>query len=254
MPAMPSHPQSPAHEAAPPQLRRLGLEEAAACLAAGGIVIFPTETLYAIGCRADKASACGRLCALKGRPQGSPLPLLAADSTQAARAVRLDAAPRSLVERFWPGPLSLLLPALPALAPEARNDNGFAALRVTSHPLAAKLAALAGGPLTASSANFSGGAPAARAEELDPALLAALARDGTATGLLAARTPDDEPRGGLPSTLVEPLPGGRSLRLLRAGAVSAEALTAAGFRLVLRGGPGAPSVAGKSGPRPPTRY
>ncbi|MDE6733932.1 MAG: Sua5/YciO/YrdC/YwlC family protein, partial [Desulfovibrio sp.] len=105
------------------------------------------------------------------------------------------------------------------------------ALRVTSHPLAAKLAALAGGALTASSANFSGAAPAARAEELDPALLAALARAGADTGLLAARSADEEPRGGLPSTLVQPLPGARSLRLLRAGAVSAEALKAAGFRL-----------------------
>ncbi|MDE7371431.1 MAG: Sua5/YciO/YrdC/YwlC family protein, partial [Desulfovibrio sp.] len=162
---MPSHPQSPSPGGATrPQLRRLGLEEAAATLAAGGIVIFPTETLYAIGCRADKACACARLCALKGRPQGSPLPLLAPDVVQAAKAVRLDEAPRGLIERFWPGPLSLLLPALPLLAPEARNTEGLAALRVTSHPLAAKLAALAGGALTASSANFSGGAPAARAD------------------------------------------------------------------------------------------
>lgn len=200
-------------------------------LAAGGIVIFPTETLYAIGCRADKAPACTRLCALKGRPHGSPLPLLAADVVQAATAVRLDAAPAALVERFWPGPLSLLLPALPALAPEARNAEGLAALRVTSHPLAAKLAALAGGALTASSANFSGAAPAAHADELDPALLAALARESKDTGLLAARFPEEEPRGGLPSTLVQPLSGGRALRLLRAGSVSAEALKTAGFRL-----------------------
>lgn len=235
MPAMPSLPRQP--RAPRGELRRLGLEEAAHCLAAGGIVIFPTETLYAIGCRADKPDACARLCALKGRPAGSPLPLLAANTAQAARAVRLEAAP-PLLRRFWPGPLSLLLPALPELAPQVRNADGLAALRVTPHPLAARLAALAGGALTASSANFSGGRPAPRAGELDAALLAALAAqegapDGCAAGLLAARAPEEEPGGGLPSTLALPLSGsgGRSLRVLRQGAVSAQALMAAGFRL-----------------------
>lgn len=238
MPAMPSPPPQPARARAPRgKLRHLSLEEAAHCLAAGGIVIFPTETLYAIGCRADKPDACARLCALKGRPAGSPLPLLAADAAQAARAVRLEAAP-PLLRRFWPGPLSLLLPALPGLAPQARNGDGLAALRVTPHPLAARLAALAGGALTASSANFSGAVPAARAQDLDAALLAALAAlegapDGCAAGLLAARAPEEEPGGGLPSTLALPLAGtGKpALRVLRQGAVSAEALTAAGFRL-----------------------
>lgn len=194
--------------------------------------------MYAIGCRADKPDACARLCALKGRPAGSPLPLLAADTAQAARAVRLEAAPPPLLRRFWPGPLSLLLPALPGLAPQVRNADGRAALRVTPHPLAARLAALAGGALTASSANFSGGAPAARAGELDAALLAALAGPeavphSPAGGLLAARAPEEEPGGGLPSTLALPLSGtgGPSLRVLRQGAVSADALMAAGFRL-----------------------
>ena len=229
---MPSHPLVPARDDAPgPKLRRLGLEEAAACLAAGGVVIFPTETLYAIGCRADKGAACALVRAIKGRPRASPLPLLAADTAQAGRAVRLDAAPGALLQRFWPGPLSLLLPARAPLAPEARNARGLAALRVTSHPLAARLAALAGFALTASSANFSGGAPAARAEELDPALLDSLARAGADTGLLVAGAPGEEPGGGPPSTLVAPLPDGRGLRILRAGAVSAEALGEAGFRV-----------------------
>ena len=232
MPAMPPHPPIPPRgRGRPPQLPRLGLEEAAATLARGGIVIFPTETLYAIGCRADKAPACVRIREIKGRPDGSPLPLLAGDREQAARAVRLEAAPERLLEVFWPGPLSLLLPALPGIAPEARNGDGLAALRVTSHPLAGRLAALAGFALTASSANFSGGAPAARAEGLDAALLAALARSGDDVGLLAASAPEDEPQGGAPSTLAQPCvgPEGIFLRLFREGAVSAKALAAAGF-------------------------
>ncbi|MBD5646877.1 MAG: Sua5/YciO/YrdC/YwlC family protein [Desulfovibrio sp.] len=232
MPPLP--PILPRGRARPPELPRLGLEEAAASLARGGIVIFPTETLYAIGCRVDKALACARICAIKGRPEGSPLPLLAADREQAARTVWLEAAPEHLLEAFWPGPLSLLLPALPGVAPEARNGAGLAALRVTSHPLAARLAALAGFALTASSANFSGGAPAARAEDLDAGLLAALARSGGEVGLLTASAPEEEPHGGLPSTLAQPLAGpeGTTLRLLREGAVSAKALAAAGFRVL----------------------
>ena len=186
--------------------------------------------MYAIGCRADKARACASLCALKGRPEGSPLPLLAGDVAQAARTVRLAKAPPSLTALFWPGPLSLLLPAMPGVAPQARNAGGLSALRVSPHPLAATLAKLAGAALTASSANFSGAPPAARAEDLDPALLAALATGGVPAGLLVARSPEEEPRGGPPSTLALPL-GGRTLRLLRRGAVSAEALAEAGFRV-----------------------
>lgn len=238
----------------------LSLEEAARCLEAGGIVLFPTETLYALGCRADKPEACARLCALKRRPQGSPLPLLAADTAQAALAVQLEAAPPALTETFWPGPLSLLLPGRPHIAPQARNAAGLAALRVTPHPLAARLARLAGGALTASSANFSGHAPASRLADVDAALLDALGRlargDGSAgacraetlrAGMLPARTPlagilaasaDAEPAGGPPSTLVQPLwrqagatPGRVPLRLLREGAIPAAALVAAGFAL-----------------------
>lgn len=203
-------------------------------LAAGGVVIFPTETLYAIGCRADKARACARIREIKGRPGDSPLPLLAADREQAARTVRLEAAPERLLAAFWPGPLSLLLPALPGVAPEARNGEGLAALRVTSHPLAARLAALAGFALTASSANFSGGAPAARAEDLDAALLDALALSDGEAGLLAAATAGEEPLGDAPSTLAQPLEGlgGFALRLFREGAVSAKALADAGFRVL----------------------
>lgn len=228
----------------------LSLEEAARCLEAGGIVLFPTETLYALGCRADKPEACARLCALKRRPHGSPLPLLAADTAQAALAVQLEAAPPGLTEAFWPGPLSLLLTARPHIAPQARNAAGLAALRVTPHPLAARLARLAGGALTASSANFSGRAPASRLADVDAALLDALGRlargDGSAgacraetplAGVLAA-TGDTEPAGGPPSTLVQPLWGGAGatpghvpLRLLREGAVPAAALVAAGFAL-----------------------
>lgn len=205
-------------------------------------MVFPTETFYGLGCLAADATAVARIYQLKRRPVQRPLPLLAADAAQAGAVVRLEAAPQALTERFWPGPLSLLLPARPGLpAPlvsagaEKGGTAGKAALRVSSHPLAACLARLAEGALTASSANLSGRAPARRLEELDPELLAALAALGHLGGLLPAVSQAEQPHGGAPSTLVEPLsPGGDGrprLRLLRAGAVSAQALTQAGFAL-----------------------
>lgn len=217
-------------------LHRLNLQEAAACLAVGGIVIFPTETFYAIGCRADKSQACARIFALKGRPPHSPLPLLAADMDQAARSVQLNTAPRQLLERFWPGALSLLLPVQPGLSCQVCNGAGLASLRISPHPLAARLARLADGALTASSANFSGQTPAAHAKDLDECLLAELARKSDSScpcGLVLAQSPDEEPAGGLPSTLAQPLATatGFRLRILREGAISAQALKDAGFHL-----------------------
>ena len=203
-------------------------------------MIFPTETFYGLGCLAADAAAVTRIYQLKRRPVQRPLPLLAADAYQAGAVVRLETAPPELIGRFWPGPLSLLLPARPGLpAPlvgagaGAGETAGKAALRVSSHPLAVRLARLAGGALTASSANLSGRAPARRLEELDPELLAALAALGDLGGLLPAAGDAEQPSGGAPSTLAEILPPGPDgrprLRLLRVGAVSARALAQAGF-------------------------
>lgn len=78
-------------------------------------MVFPTETFYGLGCLAADATAVARIYQLKRRPVQRPLPLLAADAAQAGAVVRLEAAPQALTERFWPGPLSLLLPARPGL-------------------------------------------------------------------------------------------------------------------------------------------
>ncbi len=217
--------------------RVLDLEAAARCLRRGGVVIFPTETFYGLGCLAADAAAVGRIYQLKRRPVQRPLPLLAADAAQAGNVVRLEAAPPELVARFWPGPLTLLLPARPGLPEPLLSAGGKAAVRVSPHPLAARLAHLAGGVLTASSANLSGRPPARTLEELDPELLSALAESGDAGGLLPALSEAEQPAGGEPSTLAEPLPespageegGCARLRLLRVGAVGVRALTDAGF-------------------------
>ncbi|MDR3362621.1 MAG: Sua5/YciO/YrdC/YwlC family protein [Desulfovibrio sp.] len=206
--------------------RKLNISAAADCLHRGGVLIFPTETFFALGCLACCAQAVGRVYQLKGRAVQQPLPLLAADMDQVNAVMRPEAAPPGLLSRFWPGPLSVLLPVRLCLPKLLLNTEGKAAVRVTSHPLAAELALRAGGLLTASSANMSGRAPVCERGGLDPELLDALGALGDMGGILEG---GPAPTGGAPSSLVEPLDGVSRIRLLRAGAVSAEALAAAGF-------------------------
>ncbi|WP_308583687.1 L-threonylcarbamoyladenylate synthase [uncultured Desulfovibrio sp.] len=227
-----------------------GMELAAAArfLRNGGVLVFPTETFYGLGCLAANAEAVARVYQLKQRPVHKPLPLLAAHAAQVDAVAELAAMPKGLLA-FWPGPLTVLLPARSCLPPALVNGQGLAAVRVTPHPLAAQLAEQAGGALTASSANLSGGAPVCSPDKLDPVLLEALrsmAQGMTCPAGCAAQDAKTEvplplafggplPAGGLPSTVVEPLSGGDGgagrLRIVRAGAVSAAALEAAGFIL-----------------------
>ena len=227
-----------------------GMELAAAArfLRNGGVLVFPTETFYGLGCLAANAEAVARVYQLKHRPVHKPLPLLAAHAAQVDAVADIAAMPQGLLA-FWPGPLTVLLPARSCLPQALVNGQGLAAVRVTPHPLAAQLAEQAGGALTASSANLSGGASVCSPDELDPALLEALRRMaqtmpcpvGCAAQAAKAEVPlplafgGPLPAGGLPSTVVEPLSGGNGgagrLRIVRAGAVSAAALEAAGFML-----------------------
>lgn len=203
-------------------------DEAARRLRRGALAVFPTETFLALGCSALDADAVGRVRAVKRRPPHRTLPILAGHADQLRDLLILDAAPADLLARFWPGPLTVLLPLAPAAARRMSSEliaalarDGLVAARVTSHPAAARLAILAGCPLTSSSANVSGQPPARRPEELDPVLTASLAPDDV---ILEA---DPLPAGGEPSTIVAP--EGRRLRILRRGAVSADMLRAAGF-------------------------
>jgi L-threonylcarbamoyladenylate synthase len=187
---------------------------AAAALRRGGLVVYPTETFYGLGALARDAAAVARLGEAKLRPEGKPLPLVAADADAAFGA--WSAVPeeaRLLATAFWPGPLTLVAPAAPGL-PAALTLGEGVGVRVPGAELARRLCRLAGGAVVSTSANPSGGPPPASPDELDPALLARvdLVLDG-------GRTP-----GGLPSTVVE-LGGGRA-RLVRPGAVPWDAVQA----------------------------
>ena len=221
----------------------MDLAQAARFLRAGGVLIFPTETFYGMGCLAAHAEAVARVYQLKCRPVHKPLPLLAAHAAQVDDVAELAAMPKGLAA-FWPGPLTVLLPARAGLPQALVNAEGQVAVRVTPHPLAAPLAVEAGGALTASSANLSGGEAVRSPQQLAPALLDALRHAAqempiSASGkdLLQNQQPillgGPPPAGGLPSTVVEPLgcakDGTGRLRMLRAGAVSVAELVAAGF-------------------------
>ena len=200
----------------------MDIEAAAASLRAGGVVVYPTETLYALGCAADSAEACARVAALKGRPESKPFPLIVAD--MAGLRALLAPLPGQLQDdlallaaRFWPGPLSVLLPTRPDLPALVRDSQGLTSVRITPHPLAAELCRRTGSALVATSANVSGQPPTADPRTLDPLLLS------DAAGALLDQP---WPAGGAPSTLVRLLGHGR-LAVLRAGAVPVPALAQA---------------------------
>lgn len=244
--------QNPASHAASGLIMamRLDLDQAVKCLLAGGILLYPTETFYAIGCLATRADAIDTVYAIKARPSSSPLPLLAADLEQVQTVVDgadMPAMPsntpdwQKLAALFWPGPLTLILPARPglpaAVAPVSQEQGPRLAVRVSANPLARQLARLAACPLVSTSANLSGQAPAQSPDQMAQDFLQSLARHCAGKrpcGIILPSGPESEPGGGMPSTILalqsvpaQPdnddhlLPG---WHLLRQGAISRQEL------------------------------
>lgn len=165
------------------------IREAGAALRRGGLVAYPTETFYGLGALASLAGAVERLAAAKGRPDGKPLPLLAADLAAVEQVAVLDDAARRIAARLWPGPLTLVLPARPGLPGAVTAGTGTVGVRVPGSEIARALAREAGGAIVATSANPAGGPPPRSAAELDPVLrtrLDLVLDGGTAPGGLAS--------------------------------------------------------------------
>ncbi len=147
-----------------------GLRAAAALLAAGELVAFPTETVYGLGADARRDRAVAAIFAAKGRPAFNPLIVHVPDLAAAEALAEFDAGARALAGAFWPGPLTLVLPrrADAGLSDLATAGLPSVALRAPAHPLAQRLLAAFGGPLAAPSANPSGRvSPTTRAHVLD---------------------------------------------------------------------------------------
>jgi len=147
-----------------------GIARAVDLLHAGELVAFPTETVYGLGADAGNDRAVARIFAAKGRPAFNPLIIHVGDTGAALGLAVLSAEAQALAARFWPGPLTLVLPRRPEARLSALAAAGLdsVALRVPAHPMAQALLAEFGGPLAAPSANRSGRvSPTAREHVLD---------------------------------------------------------------------------------------
>jgi L-threonylcarbamoyladenylate synthase len=143
------------------ELRAEELSDAVAALRRGDVIVFPTETLYGLGADALNAVAVEKVFQLKGRDSNNPIPVLVADRPMLNSLVA--AIPRvaeKLIERFWPGPLTLVLPARSNIPAPLLSASGSIGVRISSHPITQQLVKLFGRPLTATSANPSGQAGA----------------------------------------------------------------------------------------------
>lgn len=187
-------------------LRRLTVDSALSALRSGGVVVFPTETTYGLGCRAFDAQAVARVVAAKERPDGKPLPVLLS-GVAALKAHRVESPLLVLANAFWPGPLTLVVPAFPKLPAAVTAGTGMVGVRMSAHPVAAELVELLGEPLVATSANRSGTPAAQTPAECDAAGLGGI--DGLVEGGTVA---------GTVSTVVGLVEG--DLRLFREGPIS----------------------------------
>lgn len=133
------------------------ISEAAAAIRSGGLVAFPTETVYGLGADAANAAAVARIFVAKGRPSDNPLIVHVSDRGMLADVVReIPQKAEKLMERFWPGPLTLVLPKLPSIPDSVTCGLQTVGVRMPHHPVALALIRAAGVPIAAPSANRSG--------------------------------------------------------------------------------------------------
>src|SRR5258708_16777547 len=135
-------------------MTNLAIQEAAQILRSGGLVAFPTETVYGLGANALDATAVAKIFEAKGRPETSPL-IIHASSIQMARALVTEGPGEAeeLAKRWWPGPLTMVLPKAARIPDIVTAGLGTVGVRVPAHPLALELIEAAGLPLAAPSAN-----------------------------------------------------------------------------------------------------
>lgn len=169
------------------------LEQAIAVLQRGGVVAYPTDTVYGIGASLHYPGALGRIYEIKGRKEDVPLPVLLASSGDLAKvSTGIDPRLLALASRFWPGPLTVAVPARASLPPQVIAADGTVGVRVPAHSVALTLAQRVGGAIATTSANISGQPPATRAAEigqllrnrLDLILDSGISRNGKASTVI----------------------------------------------------------------------
>ena len=192
-----------------------GLAAAASAVRAGRLVVIPTDTVYGIGADAFSSSAVRSLLAAKNRGPDMPVGVLVGSwSTIDGLVLSVPRSARLLIEAFWPGDVSIVLPHAPSLSWDLGNTSGTVMLRMPLHPVAIELLREVG-PMAVSSANVSGKPPASTAEEAKTQL-------GESVAVYLDGGPSGDP---VPSTIVD-LSGDEPI-VLREGAVSVAAISEA---------------------------
>jgi L-threonylcarbamoyladenylate synthase len=188
--------------------QRDAIQEAAKWIRNGGLVAIPTDTLYGLAADPFNAAAVARVFLAKGRLADRALPLVASDAEQvAAHLVPLGPDARSLAERFWPGPLTVLVHAPVSLPASVTGGTGRVGVRVPAHDIARAICRAVGRPVTATSANVSGAPATSDPDVVEQSL-------GEHIDLLIDTGPTT---GGAPSTIVDVTE--QPPRLVREGAI-----------------------------------
>lgn len=204
---------STAYDCNRPDGRESGLAAAANTVRAGGLVVLPTDTVYGIGANAFDAEAVGALLAAKGRGRDMPVPVLVGSWSSIDGLVQsVSKQARALVEAFWPGGLSLILPQAPSLAWDLGDTRGTVNLRMPLHPVALDLLREVG-PMAVSSANRTGNPPPATAQQAQDQL-------GDSVQVYLDGGPTGEPVASTIVDLTQSVP-----RVLRQGEVTLDQLT-----------------------------
>lgn len=192
------------------------IAQAAEVIARGGVVVFPTSGLYGLAADARNSTAVNRLFDLKQRPDHMPILVLVRNREGLKGLVKtIPAAAERIMERLWPGGITIVFPARADLAPGLTAGGGKIGIRVAAHPVARALVEEFGSPVTATSANLSGGPGCARIDRLAPRI----ERD---VELILDAGPLS---GGVGSTVIDVT--GETWHVLREGAVSVRDIAAA---------------------------
>lgn len=204
-----------------PELIRIGpgapssatLSRAAEILRSGGILAYPTETFYGLGAAASSPAAVEKIFEIKGRHQQNPIPLIIGDTSMLACLVEdIPEKARLLMEKFWPGPLTLVFRASATVNPALTGGTGKIGIRLSSHPLARALSREIAGAITATSANLTGASECVSAQEVISSL-----EDRVQAVVDGGPTP-----GGKGSTVIDI--SSSPPRIFRYGTVPAEAI------------------------------
>lgn len=182
-------------------------------LAMGGIAAIPTDTLYGLAASIRQPDAVARMLQIKRRTPGSGVPILVASAAQAGEVAEMSAESRRLARAFWPGAVTLVLPARMDVDRRLLGPNGTVGVRVPASGVVRDLVRLVGAPLTGTSANL---------HNAPPPMTAQAAAD--AVGRLVDMVLDGGEGGGAPSTVINL--ASDPPRILRAGAVDATVIRA----------------------------